>query len=140
MAVGWFLPALSLDFTEAQLRNAVNVLAGADATMLGFLVSAGALIFAVAQTTLVRNLYRTGHVQRLLGSLFFDAGLFFLSLVAGLVCLLLTTSHESSHLMIGVRVLFGLNAAALCALVPVAHTLYHLLMNIGPRDGKLEQM
>src|SRR4051812_36875209 len=41
------------------LRNALGVVAGASATILGFLVSAGALLYAVANTRLARNLQRT---------------------------------------------------------------------------------
>src|SRR4051812_12908200 len=55
---------------EADVRNAVGVIVSASATLLGFLVSAGALLYAVASTTLARNLQRTGHFSRLLEDLF----------------------------------------------------------------------
>lgn len=140
-AAAWLgLPLLPLAREAADLRNAVNVLAGADATMLGFLVSSGALIFAVAQTTLVRNLYRMGHIQRFLHALFFDAAIFLSALTVALASLLLPERlNEAPLLWHAVRALLALNAAALWALVPVGYTLLHLLLNVGPKDKVLER-
>src|SRR5437016_1740825 len=76
--------------TEVQdLRAAVNTLVGASATLLGFLVSAGALLYAVSNTTLARNLQRTGHFNRLLEDLFIAAGAFLVALMVGMLCLFL---------------------------------------------------
>lgn len=103
-----------------------------DATMLGFLVSAGALVYAIAQTTLVQNLFRTEHLQKLLAALFLDAGLFLVALCGALVGLLI--KPELSFL----RLLVTLNAAALSGLIPLGYTMWHLLISAGPSSKPLD--
>lgn len=132
-AAWWVWPSLPLIHSEADIRAAVPAILGMDATMLGFLVSTGALVFAVAQTTLMRNLYRTGHVQRLLAALFVDAGWFLGALSLAFACTLMQEVGTAS-----LRVLAALNVGGLVGLIPVAHTMWHLLVNAGPPDSALE--
>lgn len=127
---------------EADLRNAVNVIAGTSATLLGFLVSAGALLYAVANTTLARNLQRTGHFQGLLDDLFVDATAFLAALLVGLTCLFLPDlafpGSSATRLNVGIYVLVFANALAYLLLIPVGRKLWLLLSNIRPDSQPLE--
>lgn len=129
----WAWPKLPIIDKIEDLRSAAGAIMGMDATMLGFLVSTGALLFAVAQTSLVRNLYRTGHVPRLLGALFLDAAWFLIALCIALACVVMNPATAEC-----LRLLMAANVCALVALLPVAHAMWHLLLNAGPRDGPLE--
>lgn len=129
----WFLwPHLPVVTPEPDLRGLMTAIVGTDATMLGFLVSAGALVFAIAQTSLVQNLFRTGHLQRLLGALFLDAVLFLVALCGALLCLM--TKLDIQYL----RLLVALNASALAGLIPVGYTMWNLLVAAGPKDKNLD--
>jgi hypothetical protein len=129
----WFVwPSLPVSSEQQHIRELTTALAGMNATMLGFLVSAGALIYAIAQTSLVKNLQRTGHIKRLLGTLFLDAFLFFLALCSALYCLLVVHDIEN------IRALVTLNVAALAGLIPFGYTLWNLLIASGPSDKTLE--
>lgn len=129
----WFAwPKLPLETTSESIRGALSAIVGMDATMLGFLVSAGALVYAIAQTSLVQNLFRTGHLQKLLTALFIDAGLFLVALCGALLGLLMRL--ETDYL----RTLFALNAGALAGLIPVGYTMWHLLSSAGPSQKPLQ--
>lgn len=136
------LARVDMPVQEADLRNAVNVLAGASATLLGFLVSAGALLYAVANTRLARNLQRTGHFQGLLRDLFTDAGAFLIALLVGLVCLFLPMSSVGERtltkLEAGVYALVFTNALAYLLLVPVGWKMWLLLSSLRPETGAIE--
>jgi hypothetical protein len=123
---------------EADLRNAVNVLATASATLLGFLVSAGALLYAVANTRLVRNLQRTGHFNALLRDLFAAAGAFLIALLIALACLFLPKiwpGRQIEALLIGVEVLVFFNVVSYLLLLPVGWKMWVLLSNLQPEGG-----
>lgn len=129
----WFAwPKLPVDVTDDNGRGVLSAIVGMDATMLGFLVSAGALVYAIAQTTLVQNLFRTGHLQKLLLALFLDAGLFLVALCGALVGLLIKPE------LVFLRLLVALNAAALAGLIPLGYTMWHLLISAGPSSQPLD--
>lgn len=121
---------------ETLMRNAVNVITGVDGTILGFLVAAGALLYAVADTRLSRNLWRTGHFPQLLSDLFFDAGIFLVALIWGLACLFVPNVHVGSipvsTLEIGVLGMVFFNVVAFVLLIPVGHKMWLLLSNATP--------
>lgn len=126
--------------TGVNARDAVAVAVGASATILGFLVSAGALVYAVANTRLVRNLHRTGHIGSLLGDLFLDAGLFLLTVLVGMACLLLSDvprqPDEVSLFVAGLRV-FGFWFVLSCAFIlPVGYKMWVLLTNLTPDNAE----
>jgi hypothetical protein len=135
LATWWLAPE------GADARNAVNVIAGAAATVLGFLVSAGALLYAVANTTLARNLQRTGHFGSLLSDLFLAAAAFLIALVVALACLFLPAARPgegvSSPLTLGVCVMVFFNALAYGFVVPVGRKMWLLLSSLVP-EGPLE--
>ncbi|SRR5258708_1962247 len=128
---------------EADVRNAINVIAGASATILGFLVSSGALMYAVSNTMLARNLQRSGHFGRLLADLFFASGSFLVALIVGLVCLLLPATFLSESkltpLDLGMDALIFFNVLSYLLLIPVGNKMWLLLSNVTPdRFGTLE--
>jgi hypothetical protein len=125
-----------------EMRNVANVFAGVNATLLGFLVSAGALLYAVANTSLARNLQRTGHFGRLLGDLFTAAGVFLLALVWSLVGLFVPEKVDGFadgavmwHVLAGM-VFF--NSGAFALLLPLGYKFWHLLVGLQPDDRALE--
>jgi hypothetical protein len=133
---GHMLEAAARDTAPADLRNAINVIAGVDATLWGFLVSAGALLYAVANTRLARNLQRTGHFNRLLVDLFLDSAAFLAALIATMFCLFLpeVNSLKEPLLPIGVWVSVFLNVVAFLLLLPVGWKFWILLTNLEPDD------
>lgn len=138
-AAGWLHSRAPLSFAE--MRNVASVLAGVNATLLGFLVSAGALLYAVANTTLARNLQRTGHFKRLLAHLFMAAGLFLGALVSAVGGLLVPEQVEGFadgallwHVL-GSLLFFTL--AGLAMLLPLGYKFWQLLTGLQP-TGPLE--
>lgn len=123
-------------FAEQDLRNIVTVLVGVSGTILGFLVAAGALLYAVANTSLVRNLQRTGHFNRLLGDLFVSSGFFFGALGVGVLCLYLPHAKRwgmnASMLELGVQALTFATVLAYLLLIPLGHKMWLLLSNLAP--------
>ena len=119
-------------------RDAVGVVVGAAATMLGFLVSSGALLYAVANTRLVRNLERTGHFRGLLEDLFVDAALFLAATALGVACLFLPDApwqdHSYSLFRTGLHVLGFAFSLACIFLLPVGWKMWLLLSNLAPDD------
>lgn len=126
----------------SDLRNACNTIAQASATLLGFLVSAGALLYAVANTRLVRNLYRTQHFQRLLADLFVDAAAFLLALTISLICLFLgdglLPARELTYLQVGAAGMVLANIVAYLLLLPVGQKMWIVLSNLAPESDALE--
>ena len=115
-------------------RATAGSLMGANATLLGFLVSAGALLYAVSATTLAQNLMRTGHFRNLLRDLFVDAGAFLLALLASLLCMFLpaSTADALSPLGYGLAVAAALTLLSILLLLPVGRKLWLLLSNLSP--------
>lgn len=120
----------------AVLRNAVGIIAGAAATLLGFLVSTGALLYAVSSTTLAQNLQRTGHFRNLLVDLFVDATCFLAALIVSLICLFLpeasTQPFFARPLTMGSLIMVFCNALAYLLLLPVGWKMWLLLSSIKP--------
>jgi hypothetical protein len=142
-AAVYFFIGAELITRESDLRNAVNVIAGTGATILGFLVSAGALLYAVSNTALVRNLQRTRHFHRLLEDLFICATAFLVALVVALTCLFLPAvpfgATRFTKLDIGMLALVFSSVVAYLLLIPVGHKMWELLSNVSPEDSRLEE-
>lgn len=138
LAGAWYLCTVALPMEEKDIRDAIGVLVGASATLLGFLVSSGALLYAVANTRLVKNLQRTGHFQKLLADLFIDATAFLVALIIGLVCLFLPATllgeNLTSNLHAGLYALIFANTASYLLLLPVGYKMWVLLLNLEPDD------
>ena len=135
----WLLWGVDLNAGRIDLRNAVNVIAGVNATLVGFLVSAGALLYAVANTRLVRNLQRTGHFGRLLHNLFLAAGAFLVALVIAVVCLFVSDgppvqigATSLTKLQAAIYLLVFANAVAFQLLIPVGWKMWLVLTNLTP--------
>lgn len=142
----WMLWGVDFDAGRIDLRSAVGVIASVDATLVGFLVSAGALLYAVANTRLIRNLQRTGHFGRLVHNLCVDAGAFLVALIISLVCLFLPAapaiaigSVTLTKLQFASYFLVFTNAVAFQLLLPVGWTMWLVLTNIEPDNpGTIE--
>lgn len=119
-------------------RATAGVLAGACATLLGFLVSAGALIYAVSATALAQNLMRTGHLRNLLVDLFADIAVFLAALLLALGCLFLPQPSEGNEWMkIALSLTVAVSAFAMLLLIPVGRKMWLLLSNLSPHDKRL---
>ncbi|WP_395701243.1 hypothetical protein [Aquabacterium sp.] len=131
------LPHIPLVADEGLLRGVVNTIAGSDATLLGFLISAGALLYAVANTRLVQNLMRTGHFNKVVGELFVAAGAFLVAVALGFACGLAPTqtSDGTQAFQVLMRLVVAANACAFLLLVPPARGLWVLLTSLEPEGG-----
>lgn len=141
LAAIWFAKSGVGTIAPADMKAALSVLVGCAAAILGFLVSTGALLYAVANTALARNMQRTGYFQSLLANLFMAAGSFFLSLVAGAVNLFIPPIPSGllpgfSHFEIGMVGFVFFNAAAYFMLIPLGHKMWLLLSNLEPENPK----
>lgn len=125
---------LEPSLTYLELKSAFGILISAAATILGFLVSAGALLYAVTNTSLVNNLQKTGHFKSLLGDLFLCAGFFLVAVVLGLVCLFLPEKSAGTYdiLGLGAAALIFVNAVAYLLMLPVGWKMWLLLTSIKP--------
>lgn len=137
----WFAKSGADAIPPADMRAALGVLVGCAAAILGFLVSAGALLYAVANTTLARNMQRTGYFQSLLADLFIAAGSFFLSLAVGAINLFIPSTPSDlltgfSHFEIGMMGFVFCNASAYFMLIPLGHRMWLLLSNLEPENPK----
>lgn len=72
-----------------QIRVACSVMASVSVTLLGFLITAVAIISALAQETLILNMKKTGHYLVLMREVFLTCRLLLLTLVACLITLIL---------------------------------------------------
>ncbi|WP_179284206.1 hypothetical protein [Bordetella genomosp. 10] len=129
--------------SAADLRSNLSTLVGAASALLGFLVSAGALLYAVANTTLARNLQRTGHFQALLSDLYVCASAYFVALGISVASLFIPTtaiaSTRFSLLEVAVAVVVFSNSFAYLLLIPLGRKMWLLLSNIQPENpGRLE--
>ena len=130
------------NFPIDQLRSALSAVVGLDATLLGFMVSAGALLYAVANTQLSTNLQKSGHFQSLVKDLFFAALFFFVAICLALATLFFPAAQSNSastppSLMYeATRVVLSWNIAALLLLIPVGVTMRQLLLSIHPENSK----
>jgi hypothetical protein len=127
--------------TADQLTNAISSIVAVDATLLGFLVSAGALLYAVANTRIAGNLQRTGHFGRIVTDMTQCAASFLLALVGGMVCLFVPRDAAAiaeglsrSWAAVGAQILVGANVIAFFLLLPVGHKMHLLLTSITPEN------
>ncbi|ENO0459396.1 hypothetical protein ACAK56_003423 [Salmonella enterica] len=75
---------------SAGLYGIVTTMAGLAGTLLGFLITAVALLTAVMDRTLLTNMRKTGHYQRLMKGIFQTSGLFLMQIILLVICLFLS--------------------------------------------------
>lgn len=132
--------------TSDQLTNAISSVVAVDATLLGFLVSAGALLYAVANTRIAANLQRMGHFSNIVTDMSHCALAFLVSLVGGMACLfvpretgLVIEALGRSPAALAAQILLGANVIAFFLLMPVGRKMHLLLTNITPENpGKMD--
>lgn len=88
-----------------QIYSAAGVIAGVSATLLGFLITAVALITALMDRTLIINMRKTGHYRVLVGDAFLTCGLLLATLAVSTASLVLT---EAPLRLVFSATLFGL--------------------------------
>lgn len=97
---------------DAQLYNASGVIAGVCATLLGFLVTAIAIIVALVDKTLISNMRKTGHYSVLMKDAFVTCACLLSTLAASCTALVI----HSDFLRITCTVIaFLLILSLLCA-------------------------
>ncbi|TGV09419.1 hypothetical protein E4695_04700 [Alcaligenaceae bacterium 429] len=124
------------------INTHIGTLISISTTLLGFSVSSAALLYAVADTRLARNLQRTGHFGTLLQSLFSCALFFFVSLSLGTVYLFLPNPlfyKEINLIEIVELFLTFVIGLSYTSLIPLSGKFWLLLSNIRPDNpDKLE--
>lgn len=89
LAVAWlFYYKSSMD--ADRVRAACSVIASVSVTLLGFLITAVAIVTALAQETLMLNMKKTGHYVTMINGVFFTCFLLLITLIASIVTLTLT--------------------------------------------------
>lgn len=73
--------------TPEQIYTVSGVITGLTATLLGFIITVAALVFALLDRTLVKNLRATGHYDVLMRDATFCCLLLLFSCIMSLVCL-----------------------------------------------------
>lgn len=81
------------DFKDDKLQSIAGVIAGVAGTLLGFLITAVALLTAVMDRTLIANMRKTGHYQRLVEDTFTTCTLLLGAVVASIVSLFFAGEH-----------------------------------------------
>jgi len=123
----------SVDILNIHIGTMLSVMA----TLLGFTVSSTALLYAVADTRLARNLQRTGHFNCLLRSLFQSAFFFFFSVLLGITYLVLPKelTLKGYNILETIGTFFIIIVfISLFQLIPVAKKFWLLLSNIQPEN------
>lgn len=88
LAVAWlFYYKSSID--ADRIRAACSVIASVSVTLLGFLITAVAIITALAQETLISNMKKTGHYQTMIRGIFSTCLLLLITLITSIVTLTL---------------------------------------------------
>jgi len=117
-------------------RSNIAVLSTIMATLLGFMVSAAALLYAVANTALTRNLQRTGHFNKLLGEMFFCGAFLFCGVITCLIVIFWPESSiteiRSSSFGYFLTATLTVAAIGIFLLVPVGEKMWEILSNIKP--------
>lgn len=95
----WMFHRYNFCFQPGEISTLAGVLAGASGTILGFLITAIALMASVMDRDLLKNLRATGGYRILISGSFVCAFLFLL-LLASSVCLLLPWAGEKQLLLL----------------------------------------
>ncbi|HDS1797561.1 TPA: hypothetical protein QEM76_000195 [Pseudomonas putida] len=96
----------------AQLYSASGVIAGVCATLLGFLVTAVAIVTALVDKTLIANMRKTGHYRVLMRDTFLTCAMLLLTL--GISCAALVTAASWMNI-VGTAIAFLLALSLLYA-------------------------
>lgn len=95
----WMFHEYNFRFQPGEISTLAGVLAGASGTILGFLITAIALMASVMDRDLLKNLRATGGYRILISGSFVCAFLFLL-LLASSICLLLPWAGEKQLLLL----------------------------------------
>lgn len=124
--ITWMFHRYNFSFQPADISTLAGVIAGSSGTILGFLITAIALMASVMDRDLLRNLRSTGGYRSLISSSFYCA-CFFLILLASSVCLLLPWGDNKQFLLL-LNVFIGSLAAI--QLASTGMGLYRIIMSI----------
>lgn len=107
-------------FPNDRIIAVASLLATTAGVMLGFLLTAVTLLTAVIDRTLVSNMRKTGHYQRLVGESAISCGILLVTLIAAIVTLLL--GGETLYLAFCISV--GLSMMSLLQIVEAGHRFF----------------
>ena len=126
IVITWMFHRYNFSFQPSDISTLAGVIAGSSGTILGFLITAIALMASVMDRDLLRNLRSTGGYRSLISSSFLCACLF-LILLASSVCLLLPWGNNKQFLLL-LNVFIGSLAAI--QLASTGMGLYRIIMLI----------
>lgn len=124
--ITWLFHRYNFCFQPGEISTLAGVLAGSAGTILGFLITAIALMASVMDRDLLKNLRSTGGYRSLISGSFVCACLFLL-LLASSVCLLLPWGGEKQLLLL-LNVFIGSLAAI--QLAGTGLGFYRIIMSI----------
>ncbi len=85
----WWLMANNC-LTDDLMRGAASAYTSVGVTMFGFMLAMLAILVSVSDRRLLRNMNKTGHLQRLLANVYWTGGYFGVSMIVSLAALFLT--------------------------------------------------
>jgi len=88
--VGGVLWLASPSLKDDRIVSVLSAIAAASGTLLGFLITAVTLLTAVMDRTLVANMRKTGHYQRLVRETFQSCGVLLATLVASVAAMFMS--------------------------------------------------
>ena len=124
--ITWLFHRYNFSFQPSEISTLAGVIAGASGTILGFLITAIALMASVMDRDLLKNLRTTGGYRVLISGSFVCAFLYLL-LLASSVCLLLPWAGEKQLLLL-LNVFIGSLAAIQLASAGIGF--YRIIMSI----------
>jgi uncharacterized membrane protein YbjE (DUF340 family) len=125
MFIGVSIPMELLGRTQQQLHEIATVLAGISATILGFAITALAILSALPNQSFLNNLHKVGQLRTLLTELFGAALIFLIATVAGFGCFLIDGKVACRLVILATTYfLFGI-----VVLVGVGYKFHQVLVN-----------
>ena len=109
--------------TAQDWRTFAGIVVATSATMVGFLATIAALLYAIDPSPLMQHVKGTGHIRRILFDLFAGVSTWIAALATGLLACLPSVSSVSSF----VQTSLGFSVAGLLLFLPLGRSFWLLL-------------
>lgn len=108
---------------EAAIPNLMTTLASVFATLLGFIITAVALLASLLDKPLLSNMQKTGHYRRLMTDAFDTCLMLLVLVLTCLMGLMLQTKHQE----VAVTVLIGMVTMSVMCLLRTGRRLFNII-------------
>ncbi|RKO76177.1 hypothetical protein C5E00_04965 [Pectobacterium parmentieri] len=108
---------------EAAIPNLMTTLASVFATLLGFIITAVALLVSLLDKPLLRNMQKTGHYRRLMTDAFDTCLMLLILVLTCLIGLMLHTKFQG----LAITVLIGIVTTSVMCLLRTGRRLFNII-------------